>query len=190
MKKRYCILLTSVVLLLFGFVVHAQRSTSVGMNFTIETYGNHFRPGLGATIEHRFTKKRGIESGLYYRNYTANEIYTIYNGTQFVSHAAIVAQKFISVPFLYKFYSKLINVSAGLTFDFYVGYRHKNKSDQFAITGYSIDPNMGIGVQVKLSKPIRIDENLFLEPELRFNPVITYLRTYGGLGITAKYRLK
>lgn len=112
------------------------------------------------------------------------------SGTGLVPYTLMIVERFISVPVLYKFYSRLVNVSAGMSFDFYVGFRHKNKSQQITVTDYNIDPNMALGVQLKISKPIRLDDRLILEPELRLNPVITYNRAYGGLGITAKYQLK
>jgi len=192
MKNSFYFFLLIIVSVLFSSVLHAQRSTLVGLAFTAETSGNHFRPGFGATIEHKFTRKSGIESGLYYRNYSQNNTYMFANssGTGLVPYTLMIVEKFISVPVLYKFYSRLVNVSAGMSFDFYVGFRHKNKSQQLTVNDYSIDPNMAVGVQVKMSKPIRLDEKLILEPELRLNPVITYNRSYAGIGITAKYRLK
>lgn len=192
MKNSFYFFLLIIVSVLFSSALHAQRSILVGLAFTAETSGNHFRPGFGATIEHKFTRKSGIESGLYYRNYTQTNVYVMWNSTttQFVPYTVIIAEKFLSVPILYKFYSRLINASAGMSFDFYTGFRHKNKSQQLTVNEYSIDPNMAIGVQVKMSKPIKLDDKLILEPELRLNPVITYERSYAGLGITAKYRLK
>lgn len=186
------IVIALVTCILFSSVLTAQKTTLVGINFTAETSGSHFRPGFGVMIEHKFTKKSGIETGLYYRNYSRTNTYLFQNsaGTGLVPYTIILVERFISFPLLYKFYSRLVNVSAGLSFDFYTGFRHKNKSQQITVTDYSIDPNMAIGVQVKISKPIKLDNKFLLEPEFRFNHVITYGRTYGGLGITAKYRLK
>lgn len=190
MKKPLPVLLLVTFLLLSSKIILAQQSTVVGINFTTETSGNQLRPGLGLTLERRLTKKSGIETGVYYRTFGTNDTYIFYNGTQFVPYTVILIERFISIPLLYKFHSRLINASAGISFDFYTGFRHKNKSQELSVNTYNIDPNMGVGFQVKLSKPIRLDEKLILEPELRLNPVITYNRAYGGLGITAKYRLK
>jgi len=189
MQKRVFALVS---LILFSTILTAQKTTLSGINFIAETSGTHFTPGLGLMIEHQFTRKSGIETGLYYRNYSRSNTYLFENstGTGLVPYTLLLVERFISFPILYKFYSRLVNVSAGLSFDFYTGFRHKNKSPQITVTDYNIDPNMGIGFQLKMSKPIRIDEKLILEHELRFNPVITYNRSYAGIGIAAKYRLK
>lgn len=170
----------------------AQKSTLVGLNFTTETYGEQLRPGVGLIIERKLTRKSGIESGIYYRTYHTDWSTTVTGGSNPpVTFYYTIAERFISVPVLYKFYSRIVNLSAGLSFDFYMGYRQKNKSGTgLVVNSYSIDPNMAVGVQVKMSKPIRLDDKLVLEPELRLNPVITYNRSYAGIGLTAKYRLK
>lgn len=178
--------------ILFSSSLTAQKTTLAGINFTTETYGEQLRPGIGLVIERKLTKRSGIESGIYYRTYHTDWSTTLTNGSNPpVIFYYTIAERFVSLPILYKFYSRIVNLSAGLSFDFYMGYRQKNKSGTpLVVTSYNIDPNMAIGVQVKMSKPIKLDDKLILEPELRLNPVITYERSYAGIGITAKYRLK
>lgn len=190
MMQLLRLLLLAIFLMLFSSI-NAQQYTLAGINFTTETHGEQLRPGIGLVVERKLTRKSGIESGIYYRTYHSDWSTTVSGGSNPpVTFYYTIAERFISLPFLYKFYSRLVNISAGLSFDFYMGFRQKNKQQQFIVNDYSIDPNMAVGVQLKISKPIKIDDKLILEPELRFNPVITYLRAYGGLGITAKYRLK
>lgn len=189
MKKYYFLIL---LFALVSFNLMAQKTTLAGINFTTETYGEQLRLGIGLVIERKLTRRSGIESGIYYRTYHTDWSTTLTNGSNPpVIFYYTIAERFVSLPILYKFYSSIVNLSAGLSFDFYMGYRQKNKSGPpLIVTSYNFEPNMAVGVQVKMSKTIRLDEKLILEPELRFNPVITYRRAYGGLGITAKYRLK
>ncbi len=57
------IVIALVTCILFSSALTAQKTTLVGINFTAETSGNHFRPGFGVMIEHKFTKKAVLKPG-------------------------------------------------------------------------------------------------------------------------------
>ena len=80
-------------------------------------------------------------------------------------------------------------LSAGPTVDFFVGWKDKTKSDISSATSYYLDPSVFLGAMIKLSKEIPLDDKLFLEPELRLNRLFSTSRTYGGSGISLKYKL-
>lgn len=156
-----------------------------GLDLTVETTGNHWVPGVGATFEYKLTKHSGLETGLFYR------IYTVEGYVQASNFYAefLIAEKHLSLPILYKFYSSIVNFSVGPTIDFYLGWRQKMGKSDIPIDTYNIDPTVGLGGMLKLSKTINLSETLLLEPELRLNPILSNARAYGGLGIAVKYRL-
>ena len=164
-----------------------KKKTYVGFNFIneISEEESAVATGLGLTIERQFTKHSGIESGLYYRT-NKTTFYFTDNISNFTNNYT-VAERYLSIPFLYKFYSRILNISAGPTFDYYVGW--KQKAGIVKVDNYSMDPNVGLGFMFKLSKKINLSDHIILEPELRLNPILTYERVYLSLGIAAKYRL-
>ncbi|MEO6948710.1 MAG: hypothetical protein ABI123_03690 [Ginsengibacter sp.] len=175
---------------LFLFLVCAQFSYSQkqmigGIDLTVESTGDHWVPGVGATFEYKLTKHSGLETGLFYRTY---KVSGYAYSTEFFQNF-IIAERHLSIPILYKFYSSIVNFSVGPTIDFYLGWRQKMGKSVIEIDTYNIDPTVGLGAMLKLSKTINLSEKLLLEPELRLNPILGNSRAYGGLGIALKYRL-
>lgn len=168
---------------------YSQRTSYGGLNFTIENASGDFRPGIGGLFERQITRHSGIETGVYYRNFIQRGFTTLTNSTGSYTFPFIISERHISIPVQYKFYSRLINLSAGPSFDFYLGWEQKNKSAIIVINDYNIDPNFFIGLLAKVSKSISLTDRFILEPEVRFNPIFTSSRTYIGLGIAGKYKL-
>lgn len=167
----------------------AQQKNYVGLNVTLENAGTSFRPKIGGLFERQLTKRSGIETGLYYRTYGQAGIfsYTDSSGSQIIPFT--VSERYLSIPALYRFYSRIINFAAGPTFDFYMGWRQKNSSSGLKIDAYDIDPNLSLGFLAKISKRITLSKQFFLEPEVQINPMLASGRTYAGFGIAAKYGL-
>ncbi len=174
----------------FTFRVKAQNKSFIGMNFTVESGMYNFRPGLGFHFERQLTRRSGIETGLYYRTYAQQGTFTLTSSAGSASFPFTVVERHLSIPVLYKFYSRIVNLHIGPTFDFYMGWRHINKTSAFEVTDYSIDPNFSLGLMTKISKTIRLDDRFTLQPELRLNPVISHNRFYAGFGIMGRYALK
>lgn len=152
-----------------------------GVDLTIETTGSNFIIGGGATFETRFTKNSGLETGLFFRSYkldgfTSNLYYEI-------------AERHLSIPVLYKFYSSILNLSAGPTLDFLLGLKQRGDFP-FALP-YTYKPNssIGIGGMLKLSKTFNFSDEFLLEPEIRYNYIFSTSRNYAGVGIAAKFNL-
>ena len=172
--------------LLLSSFSFAQKQTYAGLNFINEISDeSSVTAGIGLTIERQFTKHSGIESGLYYR--TNRSSFVVEDNISRLTDNFIVAERYISIPFLYKFYSRILNISAGPTFDYSVGWNQK--AGIVKLENVSMDPNVGLGFMVKLGKKINLSDHIILEPELRFNPILTFERAYFSLGIAAKYRL-
>ena len=107
--------------LLMYFHAFSQPTNFAGLNFTVENSSWGFRPGLGIHFERQITKRSGIETGIYHRNYITkgSVIYSNQSGNTIMRFT--VSERHLSVPFLYKFYSRFINLHAGLSFEFYTG---------------------------------------------------------------------
>lgn len=187
MCKRFALF---IFILCLTTQAHAQSKSFIGMNFTVENGSYNFRPGLGLQFERQITRRSGIETGLYYRTFAQQGTITLNTQPGFINLPFTVAERHISIPVLYKFYARIVNLHIGPTFDFYLGWKQLNKSSSLEVTDYSIDPNFSLGLMTKISKTIRIDEKLTLQPELRLNPIISHGRFYAGFGIMGRYTLK
>ena len=167
----------------------SQQTNYIGLDFTIEKASGSFRPGPGLVFESQITRHSGIETGAYYRTYMQDFYVTVSDSTDTRIFYGQVAERHVSVPLQYKFYSRIINLAAGPTFDFYLGWKQKHKSTSLEVNAYNVDPVFFIGFIAKASKSIRLSENFILEPEIRFNPIITSERNYLGFAVAGKYKL-
>ena len=168
---------------LFSVTANAQKENKVGIDLTGENTGGGFAAGLGATFERKLTRHSGFETGVFYRT-IRRDFYVILQNN-FYSYS--VAERYLSIPFLYKFYSPVVNVSVGPTVDFFIGWKEKNRRDETHVDTYSATSAF-FGGMLKVSKEINLSDKLILEPEVRLNPVINNNNIYGG-GIALKYKL-
>ena len=133
--------------------------------------GGGFASNFGLSFEVRFTPHSGLETGFYCRN------------VKFPGHIACgtneyygaTYQRYFSIPVLYKFYSRIVNVGAGM-FD----NPHDSRYDRNRV-----------GILLKISKDIRLYRGLFLEPEFHYNPFWAEHmgdRFWMGFQIGLKYR--
>lgn len=169
---------------------YAQKTSFIGLKFNIETTSSNFKPGLGVLFERRITRRSGVETGVYYRNYIQNGSITYIDSTGSRSYSFIVSERHLSIPVLYKLYTRILNLSVGPTFDFYLGWKQKNTTPLLKVDAYNIDPNLSIGLLTKVSRKINLNKQFALEPELYFNPILTSGRYYVGIGIAGKYQLE
>lgn len=174
-----------VLALLFSSNLFAQKALKAGVNFTAEVTNGQTNAGIGAVVEYNITKHSGMESGIYYRTFPMH--YYLYTSQDYF--LVTIAERYLSVPILYKFSSRIINVSAGPTFDFFLGWKQKNSKSVIDINEYNI-PSFNLGVMLKLSKNIRLTDLVTLEPEIRLNSILSAGRGYAGIGIAGKYLLK
>lgn len=166
--------------------------TKVGANLIAE-FSDDVRgiaPSFGILIDHKVTPKSGIESGLYFRTYqTSGYVHVITVDGNFYNFFD-VNEQYLTLPILYKFHNKIVNISAGPTFDFFIGWNQVSGEQDVEITDYSVDPKFNIGMMLKVSKNIALAERFSLEPEFRFNQVFSSSKTFGGFGVALKYELK
>ncbi len=164
----------------------SQGNTYVGVNPTVELiYGSVVVAGGGITLERQFTKHSGIETGIYYRSHKRD--WFVITNTDMFNYS--VAERYVSIPLLYKYYSRFFNFSIGASFDCFAGWKQKSGTAGLTVNNYSVSPAIAVGVLTKVSKRIHINDQFFLEPELRFNPNISTETVYIGIGMAAKVRL-
>jgi hypothetical protein len=183
-----------IVFLLGSIGIHsaqAQSSTRIGAAFTIESneYGTPIEPGVGIVVERKVTKRSGIETGLFYRNYVREGYFIVNSGSGSGAFNFTVAERHLSFPVLYKLHTGILNLSVGPSFEFFLGWNQRNASETVVVTSYSIDPVFAVGAMLKLSKNIRLSENFILEPEFRFNPILSTDRAFVGFGVVGKFQL-
>ena len=162
----------------------AQKQNKIGIEVTAERTGGEFTTGLGVTFDHQVSQHNGLESGIFYRTNKSEYLFNLQN--QLSTYTII--EKFISVPILYKYFSPILNLSAGPTLDFYLGWKQKHIENNVLINSYSLSKNVFVGFMIKAGKPINLSDKMILEPEARLNPIIGSNTVY-GFGLALKYKL-
>ena len=186
------ILIRNIFSLLFaiGFSINAysQQQSLIGLNVNGDVYPSKFIPSVGLTFEKQFLKHSGFETGLFYRtsNLSGTIIYIIPSG--FYSSSFSVLLRYITVPGLYKYYSKFLNFSAGPIVKFYLGWKQKNNGSSSQIDNLEVGRKVNVGFLIKAGKMFPLSKKFLLEPELRFGSVQTFDDINLGIGIAGKYR--
>lgn len=150
---------------------------------------------FGASFEARFTRHSGIESGIYYRN-ILRPGFTFTPHDQFGSGEAYAPKQFshyITIPVLYKFYSRIVNVSAGINY---------SRLLEQTTTGFNPERDRAkdnLGLMIKVSKDIKIYKRLLIEPFIQYeheikawpqaDDRINHRMNWLGGGIGVKYTL-
>ncbi|WP_075350084.1 hypothetical protein [Algoriphagus marinus] len=179
--------------LILIYVGSVDAQTKVGVMLNTEVANDYLgvRPGAGLVIDHKVTRKGGIESGLFYRTYRNSiSVYVENPGIGRSIFFIEIGESHMTIPILYKFHTRIVNLSFGPTFDFFLGWKQKSGSPDIEVNEYSIDPNFGYGAMLKMSKSIQLSDFVSFEPDLRFNPVFTNGRVFGGVGLAFKYQTK
>lgn len=179
---------TFFILLIFN-AAGAQKQFSAGIAFTADVIpdeyaDSYFIPGAGIVCDYKATRHSGLNTGVYFRNYI-NVFYFRVAGTPY---RAQVSERHVSIPLLYKFYSGIVNLSAGPDFDFYTGWKQQFTTNGATVDEYAVNKKFFLGIVAKISKQIKLGEKILLEPELHFIPVVnTDYRSYTGLAIQARW---
>lgn len=171
----------------------ADAQTKVGIILIAEDATDFYglRPSAGLVIEHKATRKSGIESGIFYRTLRTSGSVFIENelgGTDRLTFN--IRESNLTLPILYKFYTRIVDISVGPTLDLFLGWNQTSGSPGLEIDDYSVDPNFSFGGMLKISKSLRLSDTFFLEPDVRINPVFNRFETYGGIGLALKYQVK
>ena len=184
-SKRHKFLIAGFIFILFTSVntLNAQNKTYLGIDFVNEVADKeHILPGVGLNIARTVGKHSGIEAGVYYRAYLQPISFSL-EGYYFNTD---IRESHLSIPILYKFSSRIVNFSAGPSFEVFLGWKQTSETGEVEVESYEIDPKYNLGVMAKLGKDIKLSEKLVFEPELRFNPIFNLERVYVGLGLRLK----
>jgi hypothetical protein len=102
----------------------------------------------------------------------------------------LVAENFLTVPFLYKYNSNLINISAGTSFDYFLSWKQQERYFYEPLQTYDLffDRKLSIGLLTSISKKFHVDKNIILEPSIYYNRILSFNRTYYGCSFEIKYK--
>lgn len=185
------------LLLCLSFTVFGQKKNAVGLDFTSELAKyNNLRFGLGLTYERKLSTNLVLETGLFYRTIRTDyemTVITSYGNSEIISetteiHNFQIIDKYISLPILLKYYTKILNISLGPNIDYFIDWQEIKASSNFETVHYNISPKLNYGFQFKVGKQINFSEKFAIEPELRYSQMLKVNNHYLGLGIAGKYR--
>ncbi len=182
MKKCYLIFL---IALIYNGIESFAQQTSFGYNITTNYISDELRPELGFVFDKQLNNLHGFETGIYYKTLNNDLYFNINNNSLNIT----ISEHYISLPFLYKYYSNFINIATGLTYDFFIGWQQKNSLNVSKVTSYSTSDDFIIGLTGKISKSFHLDEHLIFEPEIKLNTdIIQFDRYFLGFGLVFKYK--
>jgi len=167
-------------------LIIAQQKARLGINMTtnLDQYLS-IQPEVGILFERQISNHSGFELGINYRTYHQEFLIVINNQAYY----PYISEKYISIPFSYKFYSKIINAGLGITYDYYLGWKQLGGSTE--MTSYWPGDDYYLGLIGKISKPITLGENFILEPEIKFNILVfPSKKHYFGFGLITKFDLQ
>lgn len=172
------------------FGAYAQKSKFAGINAGLESASSFFRPGYGVHYEQQLSGRSGFEIGVLHRSYSRNLYVTMSNQSGFHSSNIILTESHISIPAVYKRYTRIVDISAGPSFEFYIGWRQRGDNPSMRVSHYSLTDAFNIGLLAKVSKTLKLSDRFYLEPDVRFNPILTNDRNYIAFGLAGKFKLE
>jgi hypothetical protein len=182
---KYKIFITLFLFTSMSMIAQKQEFIGVGINSEIMNSAI-MRTGFTLSYENQLFKHCGFEVELNQRSQDQYLTIPIGNGTYQSSH---IKEDYLNLPILYKFYSDIVNLSTGITFDYFVGWKDLTKFGSVELSSYSVDPKLYVGWVFKVSKTIMLSPKFILEPEIQFNPIFKYGDSYTGASLKLKYKL-
>jgi hypothetical protein len=176
------------ILFLFSTItLYSQKQEFIGIGINSEMKsGANLQTGFAFSYENQLSKHNGFEVELNQRSQDQYLTVPVGDGTYQSSH---IKEDYLTLPILYKFYSNIVNVSTGVAFDYFVGWKDLTKLGNVELTSYSIDPKLYVGWVFKVGKTIKLSPKFILEPEIQFNPIFDYGYSYSGASVKLKYKL-
>jgi len=178
-----------IVALFISVSTFAQSKQFVGIGINPEIRSNSVPSlGFGLLYENQITKHHGFEIDINYRSYRLDYLYT--NPLSGVADLSFkVRENYLSIPVYYKFYSNVVNLSAGLTFDYFVNADNLSEITNIEMSSYKLDPRFFVGCIFKVGKKFQLSNKFAIEPELYYNPIFSYGYSYYGASVKLKYSL-
>lgn len=168
------------------FAQKEKKELQIGGKIVNElTFYNGLAPGFGGQLVYRMRKHSGIESGIYYQAKYYNLFVSIQSGNSNNSYFTRIAERNLQIPILYRHDAKFINFSAGIIMDYFLGWQDKTKNPNVIVNSFNRNA-VNLIVAAGISKSIHLTSSLILEPEARFNFIIT--DEDGGLSLNIALR--
>jgi len=166
----------------------AQKQEFVGIGINSEMMRESImKTGIAFSYENQLSKHNGFEIDLNQRSRDLNFTVKFSDGSTQTSH---INEDYLTLPILYKFYSDFVNVSTGITFDYFVGWKDLTKIGSAELISYSANSKFQVGWAFRVSKFIPLSSKFVLEPEIHINPIFFgYYSAYYGAGVKLKYKL-
>lgn len=152
-----------------------------------------FSPSYGLFSEAQFSKHSGVEVGIFDRKFSYTEKLYAAGGPKVEYYEYNYNLQYVSLRLGYKFYSKILNFSAGFHVDFAVSKSEGGYRGEAFATYHD-----RYGAYLTFSKDIVLYKGLILEPEIHVNPflcdqnkrvkTVDYEGVFLGLGLKLKYR--
>lgn len=184
MKKILFPAFCSLGLSLFSFAAHAQagfQKNSIGFTPGAQRVGGiGVRPAFSINYERRISRLSGIETGIGYLDRMAQRTT---DPTNYKSNGTYY--RLLTLPILYRLHTNAINIAAGPSFNMRLGSPEKNTP---TVLGLKAPDKFSLGYLFKISKPLRLNDRLVLDPEAGIygNTHMKTLQWSTGIGL--KYR--
>ncbi|WP_103923115.1 outer membrane beta-barrel protein [Algoriphagus boritolerans] len=194
MKKLFFFAHQLILIVLLGLSIMSfaqaqeKKSDMLGVLFTGESTLNRLSPNIGVVYERNFSRKIGVETGLFYRTFQEEFFVTISNDFVNVSDDVRFVQGFVAIPVLFRFDARFVQISLGPQVDIFAKW-HQIRKSEINLTDYSRSPRIQVGPLLKIGKEISFKETLILEPELRYgirSIVWEPKEDYFGIGLKLK----
>lgn len=163
------VLLTFLLSVGFSFFSFAQekKSDRFGILLAGESISQSFFPIVGITYEHMFTRKSGVDVGLFYRLEKNEFLVTGYDPFGMPSYYLLsVTEGYVNLPVLYRFDAGFAHFSFGPQIDIFTNWQQR-KGETLEITSYRKTPRVDFGALLKIGREIPFKGSLIFEPELR-----------------------
>jgi hypothetical protein len=188
MRKIYYVVVFSLFLSLFCNAQKNKRELQIGGKLINElTFEDGVAPGFGGQVVYKMGKYGGIESGIFYQTRYTSFYTTIQIGSSINSYFIKIAEYRLQLPILYRFDSRIINFSAGPVIDYFLGWKTKSSSPGVTVNSFDASA-VRLTASAGVSKSINLSPSLILEPEIKFNHMIT--SEEGGLSLNISLRKK
>ena len=163
------VLLTFLLSVGFSFFSFAQekKSDRFGILLAGESISQSFFPIVGITYEHMFTRKSGVDVGLFYRLEKNEFLVTGYDPFGMPSYYLLsVTEGYVNLPVLYRFDAGFAHFSFGPQIDIFTNWQQR-KGETLEITSYRKTPRVDFGALLKIGREIPFKGSLIFEPDLR-----------------------
>lgn len=165
MIKKIAIACLFTMTLLSAYAQNKSLSVGVKILNEFDIGGGTLYPGVGGQLVYRMTKHSGLESGLYYSNQSVS-YYFYTNGP--CSYNVDIAERWLVLPLLYRFDSKIVNFIIGPQIDYFLGWRNQASRPSVIVNNYS-RPSARLVLTAGFSKSIMLSSKWTLEPEARLS---------------------